>query len=198
MLQICKNRRWHSVCDRFWDCNDAKVACRQLGFNQEGIGWFTLSQNGLYLFIYLTYIHQQKHLEKHLEKDLGMVLGMILAVSSHYTMPTEYMEGVVIWIMLNITALDQRIVYQSAHSGHKIAYIIDVIPLLEYTVTVFQQSQNVRMMMSVLLAVVDHMKEDWRCVTMGSGHQHAASVQIKLVGSVNDLDICVEQVRSKI
>ena len=122
---------------------------------------------------------------------------MILAVSSHYTMPTEDMEAVVIWIMLNITAVDQRIVYQSAHSGHKIVDIIDVLLLLEYTVTVFQQSQNVQMMMSVLLVVVDHMKEGWRCVTMGSGHQYAASVQIKLVWSVNDLDTQV-QVRNMI
>ena len=165
MLQICKNGRWHGVCDHFWDCDDAKVACRQLGFNQ---GRYTFSQNGLYK-IYFMYIHQKKHMEKHLEKDLEMML----TVSSQSTMPLADI-GALLWIMLYINAMDLRIVYQSAHQ-HKVVTVI--LPLgYTVTITVFQQSQSVLVMMSVLLAVVDHMKEGWRCVTMGSGHQYAVSV----------------------
>ena len=35
-LEICLNQAWGTVCDDFWDNNDAKVACRKLGFQPEG------------------------------------------------------------------------------------------------------------------------------------------------------------------
>ena len=36
MLQQCNSSyQWSAVCDRDWDCNEAKVACRQLGFNDS-------------------------------------------------------------------------------------------------------------------------------------------------------------------
>ena len=31
MLQICVSGSWQVVCDDGWGCNDAIVACRQLG-----------------------------------------------------------------------------------------------------------------------------------------------------------------------
>ena len=39
MLQICDSTgHWTAVCDYYWKCNNAVVACRQLGYN-------TLSKN---------------------------------------------------------------------------------------------------------------------------------------------------------
>ena len=38
MLQVCKDGIWHAVCDSRWNCNDAKVACRELGFTEGRVG----------------------------------------------------------------------------------------------------------------------------------------------------------------
>ena len=34
-IDYCSGRRWVSICHDSWDNNDAKVVCRQLGFNVE-------------------------------------------------------------------------------------------------------------------------------------------------------------------
>ena len=36
MVQRCVSQSWRAVCGTLWDCNDARVLCRQLGFPASG------------------------------------------------------------------------------------------------------------------------------------------------------------------
>ena len=36
-VEICRYGIWQSVCSSYWDHNTAKVVCRQLGYDSEGI-----------------------------------------------------------------------------------------------------------------------------------------------------------------
>ena len=36
-IEVCVGGSWGTVCDNFWQNQDASVACRQLGFSEFGI-----------------------------------------------------------------------------------------------------------------------------------------------------------------
>ena len=55
-LEICKSNSWYGVCGFSWSCNDAKVACRQLGFTGPLSKFIYIY---IYIYIYTNYsIHQ--------------------------------------------------------------------------------------------------------------------------------------------
>ena len=35
-IEICMDGVWGSICSRYWDNNDARVACHQLGYSKYG------------------------------------------------------------------------------------------------------------------------------------------------------------------
>ena len=36
-VEYCRHRMWSAVCSEGWDNNDARVVCRQLGYNPSGM-----------------------------------------------------------------------------------------------------------------------------------------------------------------
>ena len=45
MVEVCKNETWGNICstNRQWGQPEANVTCRQLGFSQHGISYYTHS-----------------------------------------------------------------------------------------------------------------------------------------------------------
>ena len=41
-VEICVEQSWTTVCDMYWDNEDASVLCRQLGFSPHGIRYLLL------------------------------------------------------------------------------------------------------------------------------------------------------------
>ena len=49
-LEICINSNWSTVCDDMWGNADARVVCRQLGYNENGKSALNSSETSLAIY----------------------------------------------------------------------------------------------------------------------------------------------------
>lgn len=53
-LEVCINSAWGTICDAAYGTRDAQVACKQLGYDDEGNVHILKDSSHVFMFKYLT------------------------------------------------------------------------------------------------------------------------------------------------